>query len=266
MVATQAMSTEHTGVDVTGPQDGRPITFVHGAVFTRKMWVPQREALSDEYRIVAPDLPGHGTRSGEPFRFERAVELLDDVVEEHADGATLLVGLSLGGYVSTEYARRYPEKVEGLVISGSSANALRGMNLAARAVGGLTRLATKSDAVDGGVRRLAARWVRKRDLPRRQQDEIIESGFYPKQFGNAGPQLAGRDFRSAFAAYPGPALVLNGERDMVMRSGEEEHAAAAQNARVEVIEGVGHVCNLHRPAEYTTAVRQFDQRAVVGVS
>jgi pimeloyl-ACP methyl ester carboxylesterase len=256
------MSTERTGVDVVGPRDGRPIVLVHGAVFTRKMWGPQREALSDDHRVVAPDLPGHGTRSDEPFQFEKAVTLLDEVVEQHADGRTLLVGLSLGGYVSTEYARRYQDKVEGLVLSSSSANAIGGMDLAARAVGGATRLATKSDRIDQGVRRLAERWVRKRDLPADIEAEIIDAGFYPKQFGNAGPQLAGRDFRAAFRAYPGPSLVLNGERDLVMRSGEDDHAAAAQDAHVEVIDGVGHVCNLHRPKEYTSALRSFERRAV----
>ncbi|WP_101294527.1 alpha/beta fold hydrolase [Halegenticoccus soli] len=250
------------GVDVAGPPDAQPIVFVHGSVFTRKMWAPQRRALSEEFRIAAPDLPGHGARADGPFEFGPAVELLDETVETTADGNALVVGLSLGGYVATEYARRHPDKVDGLVISGSSANPVDGMELVTRVVGGTARLATRSDLVERGVRRYAERWVRKRDLPPDVAEEIIGSGFYPREFGNAGPYLAGRDFRSAFAAYPGPSLVLNGERDLVMRRGEEDHAAAARDARVEVIDGVGHVCNLHRPRAYTAAVRNFGRQAV----
>lgn len=248
------------GVDVVGPSDARSIVFVHGAMFTRKMWTPQRRALSRAFQVIVPDLPGHGTRADDQFRFDPAVELLDEVVETLADGSAVVVGLSLGGYVSTEYARRHPEKVEGLVISGSSANPVGTMELATRAVGGAARLATRNGLVVRGTKRLAARWVRKRDLPWNVKEEIIDAGFYPEQFGIAGPCLAGRDFRSAFGAYSGPSLVLNGETDLVMRRGERDHAAAAQNARIEVIDGVGHVCNLHRPSAYTAAVRDFTQQ------
>ncbi len=39
--------------DVDGPRDAFPIVLVHGAASTRKMWVPQMEALSDEFRVIA---------------------------------------------------------------------------------------------------------------------------------------------------------------------------------------------------------------------
>lgn len=259
---TRSEPTNVDAVDVAGPSDARPIVFVHGAVLTRTMWAPQRTALSDEFRVVAPDLPGHGDRADEEFRLEAAVELIDEVIEERAGGRALLVGLSLGGYASTAYAGRHPEKVDGLVISGSSANPVDSLATLSRAVGGATRLATRSERLVGGFERLAARWVRERDLPTEIEEEIVDAGFYPRQFGVAGSELAGRDFRAAFASYPGPALVLNGERDLVNRRGERRHAGAAENARVKVLEGVGHVCNLHRPAAYTAAVRRFDRRAV----
>lgn len=254
--------TEPDGVDVAGPSDAQPIVFVHGAGFTRKMWAPQRDALSDEFRVIAPDLPGHGTRADEQFEFEPAVELLDEVFESYTDGSAVLVGLSLGGYVSTAYAQRYPDKVDGLVISGSSANPVGKMALATRATSGLSRLVTRSDRVERGAERLAKRWVRKRDLEDDLERELVDSGIYPRQFGIAGPHLAGRDFRAAFAAYPGPSLILNGEKDLVMRRGEKRHAAAAQNAEIKVIGGAGHVCNLHRPAVYTDTVRTFARRAI----
>lgn len=261
MVPTQAMNGER-GVDVAGPDDGRPIVFVHGVMFTRKMWAPQRDALADECKVIALDLPGHGERSDRDFAWEPALSAIDDAIETHADGDALLVGLSLGGYLSTEYARRNPDAVDGLVISGSSANPVGGMEYLARGGSGVWRLVTRSERVDDAVRTMAKRWTRKRGLPRDIENEIIESGFYPPQFGIAGTYLAGKDFRTAFADYPGPSLVLNGGRDAVMRGGQQEHVDAGQDARLEVIEGVGHVCNLHRPREYASRVRAFDRQTV----
>ena len=62
---------EHLPVyDVAGPRDAFPIVLVHGAAATRKMWVPQLEALSDEFRVIAPDLPGHSAQREQPFQLK----------------------------------------------------------------------------------------------------------------------------------------------------------------------------------------------------
>ena len=250
------------GIDIAGPSDAPSIVFVHGSMFTRKMWLPQQRDLSDEYHTVAPDLPGHGTRAGKPFRMEPAIDVLEDVFRAHVDGSAVLVGLSLGGYVSTEYAYRHPDQVDGLVLSGSSANPTGKMELVTRLTGGLARLLTKPDLGKRAGEKLITRWVRNRELPPDIEREIIEAGFYPKQFGDPGPDLAGEDFRAKLSTYPGSTLILNGEHDKLMRRGEQAHAAAARDARVEVIAGVGHICNLHRPATYADRVRRFVRQTV----
>ena len=255
--------TELRGVDVAGPPDGQPIVFVHGAMFTRSMWAPQREALADEYRVVAPDLPGHGDRREESFDLEPAMDVLEGVVDSAAGGHAVLVGLSLGGYLVAEYASRHPDQVDGLVVVGASANPVRTMNLVTRAVGGIARVATQSDVLEGVVRRLGERWVRNRDLPPAMEAEIIDAGIYPAEFGTPGPDLAGTNFRRKLTDYPGPTLIVNGERDKIMRLGETEHAmAAGGDADVVVLKDVGHVCNLHRPDDFTMLLRRFLGRRV----
>lgn len=251
------------GVDLRGPDDAPSIVFVHGAVFTQAMWGPQRDALATDRQVISLDLPGHGTRADEDFEFDAALNLLDRVVTEHVDETFLLVGLSLGGYLSTAYVRRHPAAVDGVVLSGCSANPVDGMELLTRATGGITRLATRSDRINQFIENRATKWVRKRDIPDVHKDEIINSGYYPKQFGNAGPDLAGRDFRGMLATYRGPSLILNGERDFVMRRGEDAHAAAAHDSTVQVIDNGGHVANLHRPVAYTDAIREFMGQTVL---
>lgn len=245
------------GVDVAGPPDGEPVVFVHGVVFTRKMWGPQREDLAGDVRYVSMDLPGHGEAADRDFRLDDAVERLDEVVEREADGKATVVGLSLGGYVVTEYARRYPEKVETLVISGSSANPTGILETVTRLVSWLSNRATKSDRVRRVIAGIHARFVQTVDLDESAEREILDEGFFPRQIGKAGTELAGRDFRAAFAAFPGPALVLNGKWDLISRLGERKHADAARDATVAVIPGAGHVCNLEKPAAYSGALRQL---------
>jgi len=261
-MASQMAETGAGGLDAAGPEDAPTVVFLHGAVFTRKEWVPQRESLKDAFRVLAPDLPGHGERAARDFRMEPALDAVDDVVRGEANGPVTLVGLSLGGYVATAYASQHPDAVDGLVVSGSSANPVDKLETVTCAVAGLSRLATRSERVRNKVRALAASWVEKRDLPPEQTAEIVRAGFYPRQFGEAGPQLAGQDFRAMFASYPGPTLVLNGEADKLMRQGEDGHVAAARNARAEVVGNAGHACNLGNPTQYTDAVRRFYRQSV----
>ena len=252
---TEATELQHT--DIVGPSDGRPIVFVHGAMFTRAMWAPQRDALADEFRVIVPDLPGHGGRSSEPFDFERSLTILETLLEKETDGKAVLVGLSLGGYLVTEYASRHPEQVDGLVVIGASANPVRGMNLLTRLTGGVARLVTRSDRLEGLIERLGYRWVKNRDLSPATKAEIIDAGLYPRSFGTPGPALAGRNFRAMLASYPGPTLLINGENDAIMRRGASDHAEAGIDVTTVVVSGVGHVCTLHAPEAVTDVIREF---------
>ena len=248
---------ESSSVDVVGPSDAAPLVLVHGTVFNRTMWAPQREVLSDAFRVIVPDLPGHGERRNESFDLEEAVGTVAEVVDRHADGRVHLVGLSLGGYVATEFAHRHPQKVENLVLSSSSANPVGLLGVLSRISGGTALLASKSRLIERGVDRLAAWWVRNQDLDQELQEEIVDAGFDLRPFGEAGFEIAGEDFRASFASFDGPALVLNGQLDLLMRLGEKAHADAAEDARVSVIDGAGHTCNLERTDEYEAAVRDF---------
>lgn len=243
-------------VEISGPDDAQEIVLVHGTIFNRTMWAPQREALSREFRILVPELPGHGTRADEPFHLETAIETLESVFAEETDGTAHLVGISLGGYVAMEFARHHPGVINNLILSSSSVNPVGLAGTASRTAGKATLIASKSDLAERAVDWLAERYVRGRELRPEVVEEIVSAGFDLRPYGEAGVEIAGEDFRDAFASFSGPALILNGKRDL-LRLGERNHAEAKTDAQVEVIDGAGHVCNLDEPAEYTAAVDQF---------
>ena len=67
----------------------------------------------------------------------------------------------------------------------------------------------------------------------------------------------GETFIPRLAAYPGPSLLVNGEDDLLFRSGEDAFLAAARDGRLEVIPGCGHLVSEDQPAAFNAAVRRF---------
>ena len=237
--------------DIAGPADARPIVFLHSVQLTRKMWLPQVEALSSEYRLIAPDLPGHGALAGVPFRLETAVEGIAGLIDREARGRALVVGLSLGGYVSMEVDVRYPAKAAGLILAGCSADPRGIITLPYRLTAFLSPL------IDDRWMSALNAWVYRRMFPPFIAEAQIRSGFYFKAFPQVIRELAGRDFPSRLREFPGPVLFLNGERDHIFRTSEHDFVAAAPNTRLELVKHAGHLSNLEQPEAFTQIVRAF---------
>src|SRR3954468_24556295 len=143
--------------DAVGPRDAPSIVFVHGALMGRAVWRPQIDALADRFRCISVDLPGHGTQSDVAFELDDAAEGVVRAIDEAAGGRTVLVGLSLGGYVAMTVASRYPDKVRGLVIAGSTREPTGVGRLAFLLYGNALRLVP-----EGVIRTLAFAYFRRR--------------------------------------------------------------------------------------------------------
>ncbi|HNF28417.1 MAG TPA: alpha/beta hydrolase, partial [Leptospiraceae bacterium] len=97
------------------------IVFLHGFPLTHKMWKEQFY-FQDKYNVQFPDLPGAGQFSKETvFTVE---DMADRVIESLADYEKIVpVGLSMGGYVAMRIADRIPERLAGLVLMDTRAEA-----------------------------------------------------------------------------------------------------------------------------------------------
>jgi pimeloyl-ACP methyl ester carboxylesterase len=250
--------TRQTGphFDAAGPVNAPAILLVHGSVVTRKMWLPQLQGLAGEYRLIAPDLPGHGTMAQVPFTFDAAAGSLAELICQETAGRALVVGLSLGGYVAIELARRHPDRVAGLVLSGCSINFEGVLGLYLKLVSGLMRrgwLKQSYTQTEQKTRQMIPPALA--DVAEAQ----LQAGVYPEALGPAFAEMAGKDFTIPLGRYPGPVLILNGEKDSGPRRGEARFAAALQQGRVEIVPGAGHACNLDNVEGFNQAVRGFAQ-------
>jgi pimeloyl-ACP methyl ester carboxylesterase len=225
------------------------ILFLHGAGLTSAMWRPQLDALAGEFDVAAEDLPGHGTRSDEKFSFPAAVELVAALAS--AGPPTVLVGLSLGGYVAMATAAQHLELPAGLVLTGASVDYSRFADRIVAFTGEMfQRVWPKRmlrNAQEMAFRKRYPDWV----------NHIGARDHYWRGYADALRAARRVHWHECLTAYERPVLVLNGELDKPHVRAQQELVAQAPNARAQVITGAGHLANLDRPEEYTEAVRAF---------
>jgi len=98
---------------------GRPIILVHGLGSYIPAWKKNIEALKNNYRIIALDLPGYGKSSKGPW--SGSLEFYTETVMELADSLGIekftMGGHSMGGQVTLVAALQYPERIEKLILA-----------------------------------------------------------------------------------------------------------------------------------------------------
>lgn len=239
-------------ITVAGPLGAPVIVFLHGTRLTRFAWAAQLDALSDEFRTIAIDLPAHGARAGEVFTLDAAADVVGATIREHAsDGRAVIVGLSLGGYVAMVLAARDPDRVRGLVLAGATQEPIGARLLPYRA------LAEMLDRFDGPALQRLNAWFFRTRYPASIAEPIVAGGFWSTGGAQALRSLFGERFAPRLATYPGPTLILNGQWDLLFRLSAGTFAAAATDARRVRLSGALHLSNLDRPDAFNAAVRRF---------
>ena len=106
-------------IDIRPEGVERTILFVHGYAGCAETWEFQINHFSREYRVVVPDLRGHG-QSDAPYTRYTMPELVADIYAITQALALpsqfVLVGHSFGGAICVEYASAHPEQIEELVL------------------------------------------------------------------------------------------------------------------------------------------------------
>lgn len=229
-------------VESFGPADGRALLLLHGGGVAGWMWEPLRAHLGEGYRIVVPDLPGHGRSADEDYTSHAAtIDALIALLEEQERPATV-VGFSLGAQLAVRLAARRPDLVERVVVISAQSLPMpaTGATLALlRATAGLARrewfarlqarqLFIPDDLMDDYVRTSAT--VSSRTLLRSVEENV-----------RFVPPLSWRD-------YPGDALILVGskERGLMKRSAAALHDALP-GSTLQIVDGCGHGIPLQRP-------------------
>lgn len=115
----ETIEVDGTTIEYAQGGDGQAIVFVHGFGGDKRIWTPYVERLVNQYRVVAPDLPGHGGSERPPdqdYDLDAMAAALGDFVDAAELPRFHLVGSSMGGGVALAYAIEHPDRVSSLVL------------------------------------------------------------------------------------------------------------------------------------------------------
>ena len=107
---------------------GSPILFVHGFPLDQTMWREQVAELSRDFRCVVPDLRGFGqsTVTEGKVTMEQFADDLAELLDAMAiTEPIVLCGLSMGGYIAWQFARRHAARLKGLILCDTRADQWR---------------------------------------------------------------------------------------------------------------------------------------------
>jgi pimeloyl-ACP methyl ester carboxylesterase len=237
-----------------------PLVLVHGFPLDHRMW-PVREEFSHDRLVLSPDLPGFGGTAA-PARPGRIGTYADGVLAEldrAGGGAAVFCGLSMGGYVVFDILRRFPERVAGLVLCDTRAEADPPEGRAAReAAIAQVDAGRRSEFLAGFTGRLAAPEALARPPFRALLDSM---GELASDDGLCAALEALRDRTDARDLLPGigvPTLVLVGAQDVVTPPAVAESMhASIPGSHLGLVPGAGHLVPMEQPAAFTVALSGF---------
>jgi 3-oxoadipate enol-lactonase len=242
---------------VDGQKDAPALVLCNSLGSTLAMWDPQVPALAERFRVVRHDLRGHGASPIPPPPYELAdlggdvLELMDQLGLPRAH----LCGASLGGQVCMWVAANAPERVDRLILCGSSAwfgppDAWFERARLVRAEG----TGAVADAVVG--RWFTAGFAGEHpDVVARMRDMIAAS---PREGYAACCEVVGTtDLRPELGAIAAPTLVVAGEHDPAV-SAEDVEALSTGIARctVERVDAA-HLASVERSGLVTGLIERY---------
>lgn len=226
------------------------LVLVHGTRVSHTQWAPYDGAFPD-LEVVTPDLPGHGSRTGEPFSTAAAVEVIAAAVEGGSpELPVVLVGHSLGGYMAMAYAAQHPSRLAGLVLVGSAAVPTGPGAAAYRALGVLLeRLGEER------MGKVANRVIARLTSPE-VKDQVIAGGTTYAATRAAWRAVMDDCRPELLAAVECPVLVVGGQFDQLAVNARR-FARAAPQGRVVIVPRATHFLPLTHVPQLTAILREF---------
>ncbi len=249
-------------VEDAGDPRGSPVVFVHGFPFSGAMWQPQVAAVSPRYRAVTYDLRGMGRSAvGDgQYTIEGHVDDLIALLDHLGSTSPVIVGLSMGGYVTLRAVERHPDRFRALVLCD-----------------------TRSEADDdpGKLKRAAGVAGVKRDGSAAFAAAFVPAVFAPASL-TANPEavslirdtiaatpplaiagqllaMAGRtDTTPSLGRIAAPTLILCGELDAVTPPAlSQAMHERIPGSRLEIVPDAGHLSNLENPGYFNGCLLDF---------
>jgi 3-oxoadipate enol-lactonase/4-carboxymuconolactone decarboxylase len=243
-------------VRLDGPPAAPALLLLHSLGTSSGVWDAQADALARSFRVIRPDLRGHGLTEVTPGPYSIAGLARDALALMDALGVTVahVGGISIGGMVAQALAALAPRRVASLVLADTAlaippaetwqarADTVRAHGMAPLVESVMARWVTPDFAGDPAALGLAA-MLRRTD---------------PEGYAGAALAIAGTDLSASTATLRQKTLVLVGDHDAsTPPSSAQALAALIPGARLTVIGHAAHIPTVQQPGTVTAAMRAF---------
>ncbi len=252
-----------TYYEEAGDAESPAVVLLHGFTSDNRMWLPVAGELAQEYRVIAPDMRGHGATSApediESYSIETYAEDLKALLDHLEVDICALAGCSFGGMVALQFATMWPERLAALVLSDTSAAFAHdeydeAYHTREARIGRQMEIVDQFGTAELGKRAakditdpFLADGIRKR-FSRLSREGYLGAAQVRRSRGNLLPVLKER--------LTMPVLVCIGEDDPV-RSASNVMVRELPAARYVTFRSTGHGIPSLRPEEYCRQVLQF---------
>ncbi|MGB8987272.1 MAG: alpha/beta hydrolase [Candidatus Sulfotelmatobacter sp.] len=242
--------------------EGPPVLLLHPFPANHEFWLPLASAFSTRYRLILPDLRGHGDSGvGEgPATMEKHAADIFRVMDDAGLGRAPLIGVSIGGYALFEFWREHRDRVAALGLCNTKAPADAPDARAAR-------LQAADDVIERGTEPFFESMIPRLlgKTTRETRPDLVEGALRmmrkmsPQDVAQVQRGMAERpDSVDTLKTIHVPTLLLTGEEDVLTGVNEAEVMRQhIPNAQLRVLPKAGHYSPWERPEETGRVLHQF---------
>jgi pimeloyl-ACP methyl ester carboxylesterase len=238
--------------------NGKPIVLLHGFCGSSLYWENVIPELSKHYRVIAPDLPGHGESTNLEGNYQ--IEDIADAIKDLLDGLNIqkvtLFGHSLGGYITLAFAEMYSERLSGFSLIHSTAfpdsvEAKHGREASAEKV--------EKEGIQSFADGLVPKLFSADNSVKRSVERAKDIGYAtsPKGAISTLTAMKNRSNRnSVLEQTPLPVLLIAGEKDQIIPS-EKVFSVSKPNIKQSLIHDSGHMSMYEQPKELISVIEEY---------
>ena len=258
---TKSIAVNNSTISYIDQGEGKPIMLLHGFCGSSAYWSEVVPVLSENYRVIAPDLPGHGDSKTtlENYSIADIADILQEFLDKLNIGQVAMFGHSLGGYITLAFAEKYSGSLNSFSLVHSTAypdseEAKKG------------RTANIEKVNHEGIKTLIDGLVPKLFSPENLKEEYIETA---KQIGYRTPSDGAIHTLSAMRDRPDrnsvlestslPVLLIAGEQDQIIPA-EKTFSVSKANIKQTIIKDSGHMSMYEHPSELIAVIKNFMEK------
>ncbi len=243
---------------------GTPIVLLHGLTLSGSMWKPQIEGLSDSFRLIVPDLRGHGNSSAPKhgYTIRAYVSDIKNLIDQLELPKVHLVGLSLGGAIATEFSVDHSHLLHSTVVISPMPQRLVSGNDLEIQISKFRRVMAKDgveiavenvllkDSIFGKINVGLNQWINLKKGIRQFSGYPLNENFSAENDSHRVMEL--------LQAYDKPFMIITGENDTdFFHTAASDLKAGLPNSQMVSIKDAGHLCSIEQPETINRILLKF---------